>query len=43
MFPDIYSCVEKIQQYLADTYGWSCSNEELLYLMMHVNRLVTAR
>ena len=42
-FPDIYSCVEKIQQYLADTYGWSCSNEELLYLMMHVNRLVTAR
>lgn len=41
-FPDIYSCVEKIQRYLADTYSWSCSNEELLYLMMHVNRLVTA-
>lgn len=40
-FPDIYSCVEKIQEYLQDAYGWSCSNEELLYLMMHVNRLVT--
>lgn len=42
-FSDIYSCVEKIQDYLKTTYGWSCSNEELLYLMMHVNRLVTAR
>lgn len=41
-FSDIYSCVEKIQDYLKSTYGWSCSNEELLYLMMHVNRLVTA-
>lgn len=42
-FPDIYSCVVKIQEYLQTEYGWSCTNEELLYLMMHVNRLVTAR
>lgn len=40
-FPDIYSCVEKINSYLQEEYGWSCSNEELLYLMMHINRLVS--
>ena len=40
-FPEVYSCVKKINDYLESEYGWSCSNEELLYLMMHVNRLIT--
>ena len=37
-FPDAYACRD-INEYLSDAYGWSCSDEELLYLMMHVNRL----
>lgn len=40
-FPEVYSCVKKINDYLQDEYGWTCSNEELLYLMMHVNCLLT--
>lgn len=39
-FPDVYECVMQIQRYLFSECGWQCSNEELLYLMMHVNRLV---
>lgn len=42
-FPEVYRCVEKINDYLQQQYGWNCSNEEKLYLMMHVNRLITAR
>lgn len=40
-FPKVYLCVTQISAYLRMEYGWTCSNEELLYLMMHVNRLVT--
>ena len=42
-FPEVYACVKKINDYLLEEYGWQCSREELLYLMMHVNRLITAR
>lgn len=38
-FPDAYACARDISEYLGEAYGWSCSDEELLYLMMHVNRL----
>lgn len=38
-FPESYRCAMAINNYLHKTYRWSCSNEELLYLMMHINRL----
>lgn len=38
-FPDAYRCAAGINEYLKRDYNWSCSNEEMLYLMMHVNRL----
>lgn len=38
-FPEAYRCAEKIDRYLAQEHGWVCSNEEVLYLMMHINRL----
>lgn len=38
-FPDAYRCAAGINEYLKRDYNWSCSDEELLYLMMHVNRL----
>lgn len=41
-FPEIYRCVVRIGDHLFQEYGWHCSNEELLYLMMHINRLITS-
>jgi beta-glucoside operon transcriptional antiterminator len=40
-FPEVYSIASSIRDYFYEEYGWECSNEELLYLMMHVNRLIT--
>ena len=38
-FPDAYRCAAGFNEYLKREYNWSCSDEEMLYLMMHVNRL----
>lgn len=38
-FPDAYRCAAGINEYLKRDYNRSCSDEEMLYLMMHVNRL----
>lgn len=38
-FPEAYACARAIDGYLSRDYGWTCTEEELLYLMMHVNRL----
>lgn len=38
-FPDAYRCAAGINEYLKRDYNWICSDEEMLYLMMHVNRL----
>lgn len=41
-FPDVYACARAISGYLQDEYGWTCTSEELLYLMMHINRLASS-
>lgn len=38
-FPDTYLCVREIKEYLKTEIGWEPNDEELLYLMLHVNRL----
>lgn len=38
-FPEAYRCAAGINEYLKSSHNWSCSDEEMLYLMMHVNRL----
>lgn len=38
-FPDAYECSLKINDYLHDIYGYTFDEEELLYLMLHINRL----
>lgn len=38
-FPEIYGCVKDIGKYFRDMLEWSLSEEELLYLMLHINRL----
>ena len=38
-YPETYDCVLEIRDYLKEYLNWSLNNEELLYLMLHVNRL----
>lgn len=40
-YPLCYECVLKIQSYIEDKLGWTPNDEELLYLMIHVNRLMS--
>lgn len=38
-FPKTYDCVLQIKEYIINNLDWSLNNEELLYLMLHINRL----
>lgn len=38
-YPRTYQCVMDIVRYFKETLDWDPSDEELLYLMMHINRL----
>lgn len=38
-YPDIYGCACKINEYLHEVYKYIFDEEELLYLMLHINRL----
>lgn len=38
-FPDVYICATSISEYLHTIYGFTFNEEELLYLMLHINRL----
>ena len=42
-YPDIYTCVQQIDCFLENTYGWKCSREEQLYLIMHIHRVCVER
>lgn len=39
MFPSVYQCAESINHFLLDEFGYTFGEEELLYLMLHINRL----
>jgi len=41
-FPEAYQCVYAINRVFEKEFKQSCSDEELLYLMMHINRLRSA-
>lgn len=38
-YPDIYTCALKVAKYFKGTWGWQCSDEEIVYLMMHIHRV----
>lgn len=38
-YPDIYACMLHIRKYLEQTVSWEMTEEECLYLMLHINRL----
>ena len=42
-YPETYTCVQQIDRFLRDTYGWTCSREEQLYLIMHIHRVCVER
>lgn len=37
--PDIYKCINRIDDFLFEEFGDRCPKEELLYLMIHVSQL----
>ena len=38
-YPSIYACALKVVKHLEDTFGWGCSNDEMVYLIMHIQRV----
>ncbi|HAH93047.1 MAG TPA: transcription antiterminator LicT [Dielma fastidiosa] len=38
-YPKTYECVLNIKDYLMNEMNWTLNDEELLYLMLHINRL----
>mgnify|MGYP002620646155 FL=1 len=42
-YPDVYACVQQIDFFLQNTYDWSCSKEEQLYLIIHIHRVCSER
>lgn len=38
-YPQIYLCAREIAAYFKNTWNWQCNKEELLYLMLHINRV----
>ena len=38
-YPDVYNCAQKVVEYFRDTWGWDCSDDEIVYLIMHIQRV----
>lgn len=37
--PDIYRCTLRIVRYFENEWQWQCNQDEMLYLMVHINRV----
>lgn len=38
-YPEIYDCACALVRHLEERYGWQCSRDEILYLMLHIHRV----
>ena len=38
-YPAIYACALNVVRYLKDTYDWECNDDEVVYLIMHIQRV----
>ncbi|MDQ0360428.1 PRD domain-containing protein [Breznakia pachnodae] len=38
-YPEIQRCANEVASYLEGTWGWKCNDDEILYLMLHINRI----
>ncbi|MDB7980150.1 MULTISPECIES: PRD domain-containing protein [Faecalicoccus] len=41
-YPMIDVCANEIMDYLKETWGWPCNNDEKLYLMIYINRVINS-
>lgn len=39
-YPSVHKCVKKIESFLSKKYDYTITNEEKLYLMIHIQRLI---
>ncbi len=39
VYPKVYECALLIEEYLSSEWQWKCNEEELVYLMIHINRI----
>lgn len=37
--PEVYRCALAVADYLRESQGWECNQEEVLYLMLHIERM----
>ncbi len=40
-YPDAYVCANRVCDHLDKQYGWKCNSEEILYLMLHIQRVAS--
>ncbi len=40
-YPETYLCSVKITDYFTKTWQWNCNEDEILYLLLHINRLLS--
>lgn len=40
-YPDTYLCAIRITEYFKKTWKWNCNDDETLYLLLHINRLLS--
>lgn len=38
-YPDVSRCADRILKYLEDQWGWHCTKDEELFLVVHINRV----
>jgi beta-glucoside operon transcriptional antiterminator len=38
---DAYKCSLKIKQFIAEKYNYDLSNEEIMYLAIHINKITS--
>lgn len=38
-YPDIYRCTYKVTEYFRTEWNWQCTDDEVVYLMMHIQRV----
>lgn len=38
-YPEIHRCAMAVADHLREKFGWECNQEEILYLMLHINRM----
>lgn len=38
-YPKVYTCTMRVVKYFSRNYQWECTEDEILYLFMHINRL----